>query len=79
MEQEELSDSDEEMEDVEFEREEMADSDDKEGSDTDQVVNTHKEVMLFFIPGILVLYVQSCHCLSSLLYKYLLFYSLLGC
>ncbi|XP_021754817.1 uncharacterized protein LOC110720124 [Chenopodium quinoa] len=45
MEQEELSDSDEEMEDVEFEREEMEDSDGEVGSDAEEVINMHNKVI----------------------------------
>ncbi|XP_074311071.1 uncharacterized protein LOC141646958 isoform X2 [Silene latifolia] len=43
MEQEELSDSDEELDDVEFECEEMTDSDGEEGSAAEPIVNTRLE------------------------------------
>ncbi|GAB4826592.1 hypothetical protein Ancab_033486 [Ancistrocladus abbreviatus] len=52
MEQEELSDSDEEIEHVEFECEEMADSDgEEEGSDCEQIVNTQDKEHQDVTPG----------------------------
>lgn len=74
MEQEELSDSDEEMEDVEFEREEMEDSDGEEGSDSEQIVNMHKKVIIFFILEKLKFFtLQSCRCFTVQLFYFVIY------